>query len=174
VAIPPRPSRPYLIVSLATPDGARQSGSSLNPLRELPDRNRDRHCGSGRSTSARNRCFDRFILSCRWEDSSRREPCGSCAFEPSVMRSYRRREEPEKITGDTQEGSDRGAGTGLGHELGIVRDPLVQQLRLVVPATGWNFAEDSQRHVQMGDTRGRPLVGPGASRPGSAGTTVRR
>ena len=66
---------PYLIVSLATPDGARQSGRSLNPPRELPDRNRDRHCGSGRSTSARNRCFDRFVLSCRWEDASRREPC---------------------------------------------------------------------------------------------------
>src|SRR5205823_10017962 len=71
----------YLIVSLATPDGARQSGRSLNPPRELPDRNRDRHCGSGRSTSARNRCFDRFVLSCRWKDASRREPCarlGGC------------------------------------------------------------------------------------------------
>src|SRR5437763_257287 len=65
---------PYLIVSLATPDGARQSGRSLNPPRELPDRNRDRHCGSGRSTSARNRCFDRLFLFSRWEDASRLEP----------------------------------------------------------------------------------------------------
>ena len=31
--------------------------------------------------------------------------------------------------GDTQDGSDRVAGMGLGPELGIVRDPLVQQLR---------------------------------------------
>src|SRR2546425_10002933 len=45
------------------------------------------------------------------------------------MRSYRRRDQAEKITGDTQDGSDRGAGTGLGHGLGIVRDPLVQQLQ---------------------------------------------
>jgi len=44
------------------------------------------------------------------------------------MRSYRRRRhQAQEITGDAQDGSQRGAGTGLGHGRTIVRDAPVNQ-----------------------------------------------
>lgn len=42
------------------------------------------------------------------------------------MRSYRRRDQPQEVTGDGKDGSKRGAGTGLGHGRRIVRDAVVK------------------------------------------------
>ena len=46
----------------------------------------------------------------------------------SGTRSSRRREQPQDVSGEVREGSDRAAGTGLGHGRGIVRDAPAERL----------------------------------------------
>ena len=70
------------------------------------------------------------------------------------MGSQRGRSQPQQVTGDAQDGSDRGARTGLGHGGRIVRDP-----QATPTVSGYlDGSSDQVRHGPMDSPKCGPHV----------------